>query len=72
MTRIQELEITHHDRITVVDHNLTGKRMLTASADHRVKVYERATVDSEPVLKDTFLAHNADIRDVSRRMDLSS
>ena len=64
MTRIQEFETDHHDQITVIDHNFTGKRMLTASADHRVKVYERATLDSEPVLKDTWTAHNADIRDV--------
>ena len=65
MTKIQELETNHYDCITVIDHNLTGKRLLTASADHRVKVYERATVDSEPLLKDTWTAHNADIRDVS-------
>ena len=67
MTKIQDFETNHYDRITVVDHDLTGKRLLTASADHRVKVYERATADSDPVLKDTWTAHNADIRDVSRR-----
>jgi nucleoporin SEH1 len=55
-------EPSHLDVVLAVDFNYYGTRMATASADHRVKVYDRK--DDSWNLVDTFGAHDAEITDV--------
>ncbi|KIW05879.1 uncharacterized protein PV09_03075 [Verruconis gallopava] len=55
-------EQSHRDVVLAVDFNLYGTRMATASADHRVKVYDRK--DDAWHLVDTFGAHDAEITDI--------
>jgi WD40 repeat protein len=56
----------HEDMITAMKHNFDGTRFLTASSDHRVKVYHKVEgSDDEMVLDDTWTAHDAEVRDVS-------
>jgi nucleoporin SEH1 len=55
-------EQNHRDVVLAVDFNFYGNRMATASADHRVKVYDRK--DDNWNLVDTFGAHDAEITDV--------
>lgn len=64
MTQIEEFEPSHNDRVTALDINFDGTRILTASADHRLKVWERDPETAETILTDTWTAHDADIRDV--------
>ncbi|OAG35103.1 hypothetical protein AYO21_10718 [Fonsecaea monophora] len=53
----------HHDRVTVVHTNFNGTLILTASIDHRIKVWERDPKTGERKLLDTFTAHDSDVRD---------
>ena len=55
-------EQNHLDVVLAVDFNFYGTRMATASADHRVKVYDRK--EDTWNLVDTFGAHDAEITDV--------
>lgn len=55
-------EPSHLDVVLAVDFNYYGTRMATASADHRVKVYDRK--EDSWNLVDTFGAHDAEITDV--------
>lgn len=64
MTRAEEFEPGHADRVTVLHINYTSSRILTASADHRIKVWERDSETGHQTLTDTWTAHDADIRDV--------
>ena len=64
MATIDDFEPGHHDRVTVLDINFDGTRILTASADHRVKVWERNPGTGQRTLTETWTAHDADIRDV--------
>lgn len=64
MAQVDEFESGHHDRVTVLHVNFDGSRILTASADHRVKVWERDPETGQRTLTDTWTAHDADIRDV--------
>jgi WD40 repeat protein len=64
MTTAEEFESGHADRVTVLHINFTSTRILTGSADHRIKVWERDSVSGEQTLSDTWTAHDADIRDV--------
>lgn len=64
MSLMEEFEPGHNDRVTVLNVNYDGTRILTASIDHRVKVWNRNKVTGERSLVDTFSAHDADIRDV--------
>jgi WD40 repeat protein len=54
----------HEDRVTVLRSNFDGTRILTASVDHRVKVWDRDPSSGQKSLIETFTAHDADIRDV--------
>ena len=56
------LEPNHLDVVLAVDFNFYGTRMATASADHRVKVWDRREDNWNVV--DTFGAHDAEITDV--------
>lgn len=62
MTTFTEFEAGHRDLVTVTKFNFYGNRILTASADHRVKVWDQK--DSGWELVDTWRAHDAEIRDV--------
>ncbi|KAK4938122.1 hypothetical protein LTR10_021362 [Elasticomyces elasticus] len=63
MGKAEEFETGHHDRVTVLHTNFNGTRILTASIDHRIKVWQRDPKTGERTLLDTFTAHDADIRD---------
>lgn len=54
----------HRDLVTVTKFNFYGNRIVTASSDHRMKVWDQK--DGEWQLTDTWRAHDAEIRDVSR------
>lgn len=65
MDNIDQFEPGHDDRVTVVHTNFDGTRILTASLDHRIKVWDRDPNTGKRTLIETFTAHDADIRDVS-------
>jgi len=52
----------HQDLVLAVDFNFYGTRMVTASSDHKLKVYDRK--DDAWTLIDTWRAHDAEIVDV--------
>jgi nucleoporin SEH1 len=52
----------HSDLVLAVDFNFYGTRMVTASSDHTLKVYDRK--DESWSLIDTWRAHDAEIVDV--------
>jgi len=53
----------HSDVVLAVDFNFYGTRMVTASSDNRLKVWDRK--DDNWSLVDTWKAHDAEIVDVS-------
>lgn len=63
MPPFTQFEIGHRDQVNVIKYNFYGNRLLTASADHRVKVWDRK--DDGWELTDTWRAHDAEIHDVS-------
>lgn len=64
MDGAEQFEAGHEDRVTVLHSNYDGSRILTASIDHRIKVWDRDPTTGERSLVETFTAHDADIRDV--------
>lgn len=55
----------HHDLVLAVDFNFYGDRMVTASSDQRLKVWDRkGGHDGEWVSCDIWKAHEAEIVDV--------
>ncbi|EXJ93904.1 hypothetical protein A1O1_02297 [Capronia coronata CBS 617.96] len=63
MGKAEVFDPGHSDRVTVVHANFNGTRILTASIDHRIKVWDRNVKTGERTLVDTFTAHDSDIRD---------
>ncbi|ETN46078.1 uncharacterized protein HMPREF1541_00262 [Cyphellophora europaea CBS 101466] len=63
MMEVEQFEPGHDDRVTVLHANYDGSRLLTASIDHRVKVWDRDPKTGDRTLIETFTAHDADIRD---------
>jgi nucleoporin SEH1 len=59
----EEFDTGHFDRVTVLSANFTGDRILTASIDHRIKIWNRHPETGERTLTETITAHDADIRD---------
>lgn len=53
----------HQDLVLAVDYNFYGTRMVTASSDHRLKVWDRK--DDGWVVTDVWKAHDAEVTDVS-------
>lgn len=53
----------HQDLVLAVDFNFFGTRMVTASSDHRLKVWDRK--DENWSLVDSWKAHDAEIVEVS-------
>lgn len=60
----------HQDLVLAVDFNFYGTRMVTASSDHRLKVWDRK--DDTWSLVDTWRAHDAEIVDVSHWIQAAS
>lgn len=53
----------HSDRLTVLQLNSNSSKLLTASIDHRVAIYEIDRITGERKQLDVFTAHDAEIRD---------
>jgi nucleoporin SEH1 len=64
MTRVEQLDASHNDKVVALHVNFDGSRVLTASIDHRIKVWNRDSDSGELKLLDTFKAHDGDIKDV--------
>lgn len=52
----------HQDLVLAVDYNFYGTRMVTASSDHRLKVWDRK--DEGWTVTDVWTGHDAEITDV--------
>lgn len=63
MSGFADFDAGHRDLVSVTRFNFYGNRILTASTDHRMKVWDQK--DGEWRLVDTWRAHDAEIRDVS-------
>ncbi|KAF2141467.1 uncharacterized protein K452DRAFT_309219 [Aplosporella prunicola CBS 121167] len=61
----QPFDHAHSDLVLAVDFNFFGTRMVTASSDHRLKVWDRK--DDAWSLVDTWRAHDAEVVDVKPR-----
>lgn len=64
MSGFADFDSGHRDLVIVTKFNFYGNRILTASSDHRIKVWDRR--DGQWQLTDTWRAHDAEIRDVSK------
>ncbi|MBE7180178.1 MAG: hypothetical protein INR71_03045 [Terriglobus roseus] len=58
----QTFDHGHHDLVLAVDFDFYGTRMVTASSDHRLKLWEKQ--DDAWTAVDTWRAHDAEIVDV--------
>ena len=63
MSGFADFDAGHRDLVSVTKFNFYGNRIVTASSDHRMKVWDQK--DGEWQLTDTWRAHDAEIRDVS-------
>jgi WD40 repeat protein len=66
MEEVIQFDPGHDDRVSALHANYDGSRILTASIDHRIKVWARDEQSGQRSLIETFTAHDADIRDVCR------
>ena len=55
------------DAVLAISYNSSGKRLATASADHKVRIYDNGdqNTDTQAALIDQWRAHDAEILDVS-------
>lgn len=60
----QRVSHGHTDLILATAHNLYGSRRVTASSDHRLRVYDRHDKTGLWTVVDTWTAHSAEITDV--------
>ncbi|KAH0551377.1 hypothetical protein GP486_007408 [Trichoglossum hirsutum] len=51
----------HEDLVREVDFNLYGTRLVTASSDQRIKVYNKEKESGKWKLCDTWRAHDAEV-----------
>lgn len=58
-----DFDAGHRDLVAVTKYNYYGNRLVTASLDHRMKIWDLK--DGQWQLIDTWRAHDAEIRDVS-------
>jgi WD40 repeat protein len=63
-TSFIDFDAGHRDLVTVTRFNFYGNRIVTASSDHRIKVWDQK--DGGWQLIDTWGAHDAEIRDVRK------
>lgn len=63
----QSFENAAADAVLAISYNSSGKRLATASADHKVRIYDNGdqTTDTQVTLIDQWRAHDAEIFDVS-------
>lgn len=66
MATMNIFESGHDDRVTVIDHNFYGNRILTGSFDHKLKVFELRE-NNETEIVDSWTAHDGHIMDVSSK-----
>lgn len=59
----QSFEHGHQDLVLAVDYNFYGTRMVTASSDHHLKVWDRK--DQDWILIDSWKGHEAEVVGVS-------
>lgn len=59
----QSFEHGHQDLVLAVDYNFYGTRMVTASSDHYLKVWDRK--DQDWILVDSWKGHEAEVVGVS-------
>ncbi|KAL1992115.1 hypothetical protein VTN49DRAFT_4147 [Thermomyces lanuginosus] len=62
-TGFTDFDAGHRDLVTVTKFNFYGNRIVTASSDHRLKVWDLK--DGEWQLLDTWRAHDAEVRDAA-------
>src|ERR1700759_3840669 len=60
--KFSTFEHGHHDLVLAVDFNFYGNRMVTASSDHRLKVWDKREETWVPI--DAWRAHDAEVVDV--------
>lgn len=60
----QDIDHGSQDLVLAVHHNAYGDRLITASSDHHLKVFDKK--GGSWVLVDSWRAHDAEITDVSR------
>lgn len=65
ITGFTDFDAGHRDLVTVTRFNFYGNRIVTASSDHRMKVWDLK--DGQWQLIDTWRAHDAEIRDVRQQ-----
>lgn len=63
-TSFQTFDHGHHDLVLAVDFDFYGNRMVTASSDHRLKVWDKDSATDRWSVTDTWRAHDAEIVDV--------
>ncbi|KAJ6100005.1 hypothetical protein N7467_001540 [Penicillium canescens] len=63
ITGFADFDAGHRDLVTVTRFNFYGNRIVTASSDHRMKVWDLK--DGQWQLIDTWRAHDAEIRDAN-------
>ncbi|SMY24729.1 unnamed protein product [Zymoseptoria tritici ST99CH_1A5] len=54
----------HQDLLLAVSYNFYGTRMASASADHKVKVWDRNDQTGQWIVTDVWTAHDAEVTDV--------
>jgi nucleoporin SEH1 len=64
MTTISQFTASHADKVIALHINFDGTRVLTASVDHRIKVWTRDPTTASLKLLDIFKAHDGDVKDV--------
>lgn len=64
MTLVEQFDAFHNDKVVALHVNFDGTRVLTASVDHRIKVWTRDQINGELTLLDVFKAHDGDVKDV--------
>jgi nucleoporin SEH1 len=69
ITGFADFDAGHRDLVTVTRFNFYGNRIVTASSDHRMKVWDLK--DGQWQLIDTWRAHDAEIRDVRLQTNTS-
>lgn len=65
-----DFDAGHRDLVSVTKFNFYGNRIVTASTDHRMKVWDLK--EGQWQLTDTWRAHDAEIRDVRIQREYTS
>lgn len=60
----QRVSHGHHDLVLAASYNLYGNRRVSASSDHKLRVWDRDEKSGQWTVTDTWTAHSAEITDV--------